>query len=183
MSEDVSVEVSVDRLSVAEAAAVLGVTRDAIHKRITRGSIEYEKGEDGRFYVFVDTSTQRLDSSTDTSKDESKVETLERLIESQQDRIAFLEHELERRGDEAERLHQIVAGLTRTTAELSARIPQQLEAPRDAPSETPGDHETAEESPEGAQPRSSTPASQSASEEPVGRQGTPRPWWSRIFGG
>ena len=175
MSEDVSVEVSVDRLSVAEAAAVLGVTRDAIHKRITRGSIEYEKGEDGRFYVFVDTSTQRLDSSTDTSKDESKVETLERLIESQQDRIAFLEHELERRGDEAERLHQIVAGLTRTTAELSARIPQQLETPRDVPPEPPGATKTATEEPGSTRPRSSTAEAQEPSER--------RSWWRRIFEG
>ena len=92
MSEDVSVE----PLSVAEAAEALGVTRDAIHKRINRGTIEYQKGEDGRYFVYVDTSTQRLDLSTDTSKDESKVEALERLIDSQQDRKAFLERVLER---------------------------------------------------------------------------------------
>ncbi len=49
---------------------------------------------------------------------------MERLIESQQDRISFLERELERRGDDTERLHQIVAALTRTTAELSARLPE-----------------------------------------------------------
>jgi hypothetical protein len=44
-------------------------------------------------------------------------------------RILFLERELERRGDETERLHQTVAGLTRATAELSARLPE-LELPR-----------------------------------------------------
>ena len=85
-----SEEQSIERLSVAEAARVLGVTRDAIHKRISRGSIEHEKGEDGRFYVYVDTSTLELDMSTDMSKDESKVEALERLLENQQDRISFL---------------------------------------------------------------------------------------------
>jgi predicted DNA-binding protein YlxM (UPF0122 family) len=130
---DVSEDVSLERLSVAEAAEALGVTRDAIHKRITRGSIRHEKGEDGRFYVYVDTSTQRLDSSRDTSKDESKVEVLERLLEHQQDRIAFLERVLEEereaRTDERRRHDTLMA-------ELMQRIPE-LEPPREAPSEAP----------------------------------------------
>ena len=151
-----SEEQSTERLSVAEAARVLGVTRDAIHKRIHRGSIEHEKGEDGRFYVYVDISSSELDTSTDESKDKSKVETLERLLENQQDRISFLERELERRGDETERLHQIVAGLTRATAELSARLPE-----LEAPSEPPGAPEIVTEKPQ----------------EPVER----RSWWQRMF--
>jgi DNA-binding transcriptional MerR regulator len=168
----VSEEQSIERLSVAEAARVLGVTRDAIHKRITRGSIEHEKGEDGRFYVYVDTSTLELDMSTSMSKDESKVEALERLLENQQDRISFLERELERRGDETERLHQIVAGLTRATAELSARLPE-----LEAPSEPPGAPETATEEPEGPAegPRPSTGKAQERVER--------RPWWRRMLGG
>jgi predicted DNA-binding protein YlxM (UPF0122 family) len=136
----VSEEQSIERLSVAEAARVLGVTRDAIHKRISRGSIEHEKGENGRFYVYVDTSTSGLDTSADISKDESKIEALERLLENQQDRISFLERELERRGDETERLHQIVAGPTQATAELSVRLPE-----LEAPSEPPDASETATE--------------------------------------
>ncbi len=167
MSEDVSVE----RLSVAEAADALGVTRDAIHKRIRRGSIDHEKGEDGRFYVYIDTSTSGLDESIDKSKYESKVEMLERLIEGQQDRIAFLERELERRGEETARLHQIVAGLTQANARLASRVPE-LEAP--ASPEAPEAPETAQEGPEGTQPRSSTPGPE---------EGAQRPWWRRVFGG
>jgi predicted DNA-binding protein YlxM (UPF0122 family) len=133
---DLSDETSVERLSIMEAAEALGVTRDAVHKRIKRGTLEYEKGEDGRLYVYVDTSTSGLDKSVDEYKDESKAEVLERLIESQQDRIAFLEQELERRGDETTRLHQIVAGLTQAYAQLaSSRVPE-LEAPRE-PQESP----------------------------------------------
>jgi predicted DNA-binding protein YlxM (UPF0122 family) len=127
----VSDETSVERLSIMEAAEVLGVTRDAIHKRIKKGSLEYEKGEDGRLYVYVDTSTSGLDKSVDESKDE----VLERLIESQQDRIAFLEQELERRGDETTRLHQIVAGLSQATTQLASRV-SELDAPRE-PRESP----------------------------------------------
>jgi predicted DNA-binding protein YlxM (UPF0122 family) len=165
----VSEEQSTERLSVAEAARVLGVTRDAIHKRINRGSIEHEKGEDGRFYVYVDISTSDLDTSTDESKDKSKVETLERLLENQQDRISFLERELERRGDETERLHQIVAGLTRATAELSARLPE-----LEAPSEPPGAPEIVTEKPQG--PEETRPGTGEA-QEPVER----RSWWQRMF--
>jgi hypothetical protein len=166
----VSEEQSIERLSVAEAARALGVTRDAIHKRISRGSIEHEKGEDGRFYVYVDTSTSGSDMSTHMSKDESKVEALERLLENQQDRISFLERELERRGDETERLHQIVAGLTRATAELSARLPE-----LEAPSEPPGAPETTTQKPEG--PEETRPGNGEV-QEPVQH----RSWWRRLFG-
>ena len=173
MSEDVSVE----RLSVAEAAEALGVTRDAIHKRIRRGSVEYEKGEDGRFYVYVDTSTTGLDEPLDKSKDESKVEVLERLIEGQQDRIEFLERELERRGDETTRLHQIVGGLTQANARLAARVPE-LEAPASP---------EARESPEGPGPTEQPPPpgpgeAQAAAGGPE-RGGERRPWWRRVLGG
>jgi predicted DNA-binding protein YlxM (UPF0122 family) len=165
----VSEDMSVERLSVMEAAEALGVTRDAIHKRIRRGTIEYEKGEDGRFYVYVDISTSRVDQSAYESKDESKVEVLERLIEGQQDRIAFLERELERRGDETVRLHQIVAGLTQANAQLAARVPE-LEAPQEAAEAA----ETVEEEPERAEPRPETPGTP---------EGARRPWWRRMFGG
>jgi predicted DNA-binding protein YlxM (UPF0122 family) len=168
----VSEDMSVERLSVMEAAEALSVTRDAIHKRIRRGTIEYEKGEDGRFYVYVDTSTSRVDQSAYESKDESKVEVLERLIEGQQDRIAFLERELERRGDETVRLHQIVAGLTQANAQLAARVPE-LEAPQEA-AEAP---EPAEDEPERAEPRPDRVEAQ----EGVG-EASERSWWRRMFG-
>jgi hypothetical protein len=168
----VSEDMSVERLSVMEAAEALGVTRDAIHKRIRRGTIEYEKGEDGRFYVYVDTSTSRVDQSAYESKGESKIEVLERLIEGQQDRIAFLERELERRGDETVRLHQIVAGLTQANAQLAARVPE-LEAPQEA-AEAP---EPAEDEPERAEPRPDRVEAQ----EGVG-EASERSWWRRMFG-
>jgi DNA-binding transcriptional MerR regulator len=160
---DVSEDVSVERLSVAEAAEALGVTRDAIHKRINRNKIEYEKGEDGRFYVFVDTSTEGLDSSTDKSKDESKVEALERLVRAHEDRIASLERQLERKGDDTAELHRIIAGLTQANARLASRVPE-LEAPQE-PTE---DAETVEEEPEDTEPRPGTPSPQEGTRRPQG---------------
>jgi predicted DNA-binding protein YlxM (UPF0122 family) len=167
---DMSEDVSVERLSVVEAAEALGVTRDAIHKRINRGTIKYEKGEDGRFYVYVDTSTQGLDTSTDSSKDESKVEALERLIDSQQDRIAFLERVLEEEREartEERRRHDTLM------AQLMQRIPE-LEAPGE-PRESP-------ENPGPTSPMDSARAPQTTSERPS--TGEPeRPWWRKILGG
>jgi predicted DNA-binding protein YlxM (UPF0122 family) len=160
----VSEDVSVERLSVVEAADALGVTRDAIHKRINRGTIQHEKGEDGRFYVYVDTSTEGLDSSVDKSTDESKVEVLERFIESHEKHIAFLERELERRGDEAARLQQAVFTLTQANAQLAARLPE-LEAPH----EVTEDAETVEEASEGSsEPRSHAPGAQETTQRPQG---------------
>jgi hypothetical protein len=157
MSEDDSVE----RLSVVEAAERLGVTRDAIHKRIRRGSIEHEQGADGRFYVYVDTSTSGLDLSVDESKDESKVEVMERLI-------ARLELELEQANERDRENRRIIAALTQ-------RIPAIEAAPTEMPPEAPG---AATEQPGRVEPQASVEGEESASERPEERS-----WWRRMFRG
>ena len=42
------------RVTIGEAASRLGVTEAAIRKRIQRGSLHKEMGEDGRVYVYLD---------------------------------------------------------------------------------------------------------------------------------
>jgi len=169
----VSEDRSVERLSVAKAAQALGVTRDAIHKRIRRDSIEHEQDEDGRFYVFVDTSATDAERSTDVSIDDRT----DILIAEMRDRIRSLE--------EANRENR------RIIAALTQRIPA-----IEAPSESSEGPETASPQPgrepqpplEGAQePRESH---EMAMLEEVGGgplphdQQTPseRPWWRRMFG-
>jgi hypothetical protein len=184
---EVSEDKSVERLSVAEAAERLGVTRDAIHKRISRDKIQHERGTDGRYYVWIDTSTTELGSSTDMSNPESTVEVLremiatqERMMELTQERLAFLEAELERRGEAEERLHRIVAGLTQTAAQLSARLPE-LEAPaQDAPAspEPPDASESAADEQQGRGPAPNAGGAQEAAEHPEEGQS----WWRRFFG-
>jgi len=71
-------------MTVAEAANVLGVTRDAVRKRIKRDSIEWETGPDGETYVFVDASATANDASAtnaDMSEDTSGHDDREKLIE------------------------------------------------------------------------------------------------------
>jgi len=150
----VSEDRSVERLSVAEAAEALGVTRDAIHKRIRRDSIEHEQDEDGRFYVFVDTSATDAERSTDVSIDDRT----DILIAEMRDRIQSLE--------EANRENR------RIIAALTQRIPE-IEAPREAPQEP-------RESPTEATEQPGRVVPQAQVEGP--QQATERPWWRRVFG-
>ena len=116
------------RVTIREAAARLGVTEAAVRKRIQRGSLGKELGQDGRVYVY-------LDLSQDTSHPESQVHRdpmVEELVEELRDRVAFLERSLERRGVEAERYQQIVAGLTQTSNQLATQL-HQLGAPQEPP--------------------------------------------------
>jgi hypothetical protein len=169
------------RVTIREAAARLGVTEAAIRKRIQRGSLGKELGEDGRVYVY-------LDLSQDMSQPESQVHRdplVEELLEELRDRVAFLERSLERRSVEAERYQQIVAGLTQTNNQLASRL-RELEAPQDPP----GVPVSAGEEPERAeQPRFAAGGVQEGYERPPDtaefpvRGGLLRPWWRRVFGG
>ena len=153
----VSEDDSVERLSVTEAAERLGVTRDAIHKRIRMGSIEHEQGADGRFYVYVDTSTTAADTSTDVSIDDRT----DLLIAEMQDRIGSLE--------EANRENR------RIIAALTSRIPE-IEAPAasSAPTDAPGPPTEATEQPGRVEPQASVEGTQEGAERVS--------WWRRMFG-
>lgn len=43
-----------EQLTLIEAGAALGISPDAVRMRIKRGSLQGEKGEDGRWLVWVD---------------------------------------------------------------------------------------------------------------------------------
>jgi hypothetical protein len=75
-----------DRASVAETARRLGVSQDAVCKRIKRGTIPYEEAEDGD-----ETSN---DVTTDASTDPS-INTV--LLAELRNRVRFLEEELPRK--------------------------------------------------------------------------------------
>ncbi len=163
------------RVTIREAAARLGVTEAAIRKRIQRGSLGKEMGEDGGVYVY-------LDLSRDMSHSESQVHRdplVEELVEELRDRVAFLERSLERRSVEAERYQQIVAGLTQTNNQLATRL-RELEAPQ----EPPGGSVSVVEGPERAEPRSGGEGAHGAAERPFTEEEEPRrrSWWREFFG-
>ena len=78
-----------DRLSVSEAAARLGVTPDAVRQRIRRSTIEYDKTEDGRYYVYLTPQDNRHDTVQDALANA--------LVERLKDENTFLRRELERK--------------------------------------------------------------------------------------
>jgi hypothetical protein len=60
-----------------DAADVLGLTVDAVRKRVKRGTLEAEKGLDGRLYVFLDTDP---DTDSPRSDTERLISTLEEQL-------------------------------------------------------------------------------------------------------
>jgi hypothetical protein len=143
-----------DRLTVAEAAGALGISQDAVRKRIARGTISHDRDESGRIYVYLAPSETVHKTDQDTAQDTASKTVQDAYIRSLEDQIAFLRRELERKDG-------ILLNLTE-------RIPQ-LEAPSEA-RESP---QTLEEEPERAEPHSATVESQ---------EGIQRPWWRRVFG-
>ena len=144
-----------DRLTVAEAASALGISQDAVRKRIARGTISHDKDESGRVFVYLAPSETVHKTDQDAAQDDATKTVQDAYIRSLEDQIAFLRRELERKDG-------ILLNLTE-------RIPQ-LEAPSEA-RESP---QTLEEEPERAEPHSATVESQETVQ---------RPWWRRMLGG
>jgi excisionase family DNA binding protein len=113
-----------DRMSVSEAAEALGITRDAVYKRVERNKIRHDKDADGQLYVYVEKSAtsqrQNVQSEHSALKSalESRIESLERQLEAE-------------RGSSSE--------LRRLLAAALERIPPQLEAPQTS-EDAPGAH-------------------------------------------
>jgi excisionase family DNA binding protein len=147
-----------DKLTVAQAAEALGISQDAVRKRIARGTIPHDRDVAGRVHgvhVYLSPSETVHKTDQDTVQDDAAKTLQDTYIRSLEDQIAFLRRELERKDT-------ILLNLTE-------RIPE-LEAPQEAAEAA----ETAEEEPERAEPHSATGGAQ---------EGARRPWWRRVFGG
>ena len=134
------------RVTVGEAAELLGISKDAVRMRVRRGTLRHEKTE-GRMHVWVD---------TDQGADQNAVHpgVPRELVEELRDRVRFLEGQLEQANERDRENRRIVAALT-------SRIPE-LEAP--------GAPETAEEEPERVEPRPDAPGAQEAAQRPWWRR-------------
>ena len=161
MGEDRS-QTSRQRVTVAQAAEILGVTVEAVRGRIKRNKLEHER-HSGTVYVLLRPADQMPtgrqpgdDQTTDQPQSDSTA-----LISAKDETIATLRDQLE-----AER--QAHAEARRLLMAALERIPPQLEAPSEA-RESP---ETAEE----AVGEGRAPSTTVESQEPV-----QRPWWRRVF--
>jgi excisionase family DNA binding protein len=143
-----------DRLTVAQAAEALGISQDAVRKRIARGTIPHDRDASGRVHVYASSSETVHKTDQDDGQDDATKTVQDAYIRSLEDQITFLRRELERKDT-------ILLNLTE-------RIPE-LEAPSDE-RESP---ETVEEQQGRGQPQSAMGGTQ---------EGARRPWWRRVFG-
>jgi hypothetical protein len=97
------------KMSVADAAAFFGVSREAIHNRIRRGSLE-SRVEDGVKMVLIDedkvkkTTQKRVSSKVSASNDERYYKLLEAQNAKLQERVEHLENETRTLRDQKEQM-------------------------------------------------------------------------------
>jgi excisionase family DNA binding protein len=109
----------VDRLTIQEAARRLGVSEGAVRKRVTRGTLEHHKDEDGRVYVY-------LDAGVDNGIDEGVDPNSNTLISQLRDEVAYLR-------DENRRKDEIIMQQAMTMRQLTAAPPQEPSEARESP--------------------------------------------------
>ena len=139
-----------ERLTVAQAAALLGITEGAVRSRIKRGTLPTTK-EGGTVFVLLGDGTLQANQATnaDLPGDQSG------LIASLQDQVRYLRERLdaerEARTEERRRHDTVIAQLSAANAE-QARTIRAIEAPQEATEAA----ETVEEATDGAEPHSAT---------------------------
>jgi hypothetical protein len=147
---------------VAEAAERLGITKDAVRKRISRGTLRSDKDPDGTLHVYVPSSG----TAVATFDRDELIAELRALIEViRTDRDAWR--------DQARRSDYMASAALDLTRELEGRL-RELEALQESPSDAPESPETAFDAGDAAPPRPDAPERQ---------EGVRRPWWRRVFGG
>jgi hypothetical protein len=141
------------RVTVAEAAELLGLTVEAVRGRIKRGKLEHTK-EDGTVYVILDTDQSSTRQTGQQPADDQPIDRSSaqvELVEALREQVAYMREQLAEEREARRRADTIIAQLTQANAALAARVPE-LEGPREEPEAT----ETVEEEPEGAESRSAT---------------------------
>jgi hypothetical protein len=94
---DSSRDRAVDRVTVPEAAVMLGVTQSAVRKRVQRGTIPWDKDDEGRIYVYVDLAETSLEAEGEESRNKPPGQSRDELLEAYRDQVEFLRRELERK--------------------------------------------------------------------------------------
>ena len=156
-------------VSVYEAAEALGITVDAIRKRIQRGTIAHQRGEDGRVWVLLDVASNLRDPANstvaDTGEPAYRPQVRDELVDSLKDQVEYLRQVIEMRNLELQRKDSIIAALTQ-------RIPE-LEPLREPPQEPPSASETPSDA--SAAGKGDVPPNEEGAQDL-------RPWYRRFFG-
>jgi len=142
------------RVSVEEAATLLGIEKGSVKKRIQREKLRSEKDAGGTTWVYLN----RSETVRDTSEGQSETSRAE-LVEELRDRVRSLERRLDEEGESRRRSDTIIAQLTQANVE-QARTIRALEAPAESPQEPEEAADTVEAEPEAAEPRPAEGATQ-----------------------
>jgi hypothetical protein len=144
------------RVTLVEAAQTLGISKEAVRKRVQRGTLPSDVGEDGKRYVYLDAVGD--DGPPGGLHGETWPPGGGDLHDPREELIATLRDQLEAEREANRENRRIIAA-------LASRIPE-IEAPREE-RESP---ETASEDPVSTSP------------PPEQQEQTTRPWWRRMFG-
>jgi hypothetical protein len=93
------------RVDIKQAAQILNITTDAVHKRVKRGTLDSEKDTDGRLYVFLDSVQSPPDSRDD-------------LIERLESEVEYLREEAREWKEESRRKDTILLTMAQRIPEL-----------------------------------------------------------------
>jgi hypothetical protein len=122
------------RMTMREAAGLLGVSKEAIRKRVVRGTLPSEVGEDGRRYVYIEAGSDV--AATEAPTHERDV-LISEMAEELHDELHYLREqlnqELERRSAEAKSFQLTIRELTSANASLTERL-RALEPSQGTPS-------------------------------------------------
>jgi hypothetical protein len=165
-------ELPTERVTVAEAAQLLGMSAEAVRMRVKRGSLKSAKIK-GTVYVLMDAEQTRPnidqtggDSNMGSERTDEQTRDRTALVDVLRSEVDFLREELKRReevhAEESRRKDTIIAQLTQ-------RIPE-LEAPSEP-------QEAAVTSPEAAD-KGTPPPAPPEQQEPSQR----RSWWRGFLG-
>jgi hypothetical protein len=148
-----------ERLTIADAAKRLNLTQEAIRQRIRRGTIESDKDEEGKTYVYL-TEEETRSNIEDNSVVNAFIDALKSQIEE-------LERDKEHLREESRRKDHIIMSLTQ-------RIPA-IDAPQQ-------DAEVAPDARESPVTASEEPVKGDVPTDSVDGQNR-QSWWQRWFGG
>ncbi len=155
-------------VDVGEAAQELGISSDAVRKRIARGSLRSDR-QDGSVLVWLD------DGGTEAGR-EAQVDG-GAIVEELREQVHYLRSILNEEREARRRADMIIAQLTQANAVLAQRVPE-----LDAPQEQRGNSESVVKEPGRAEPQGTPRSGTGGPQEAAEPQGTPRSWWRRVFG-
>ncbi|MDQ4001514.1 MAG: hypothetical protein M3283_11050 [Actinomycetota bacterium] len=128
-----------ERLDVKQAAQILGISTDAVHKRVKRGSLDSDKGPDGRVFVHLDEDIDDGYTRPDNVYTSPHTAVRDELVDKLRDRIRYLE-------EESKRKDAILLRMAERIPELEAPAsPEPRESPETASETGAGEEDRGEE--------------------------------------